>query len=43
MITERRQFFHGCVCVQFSDQIVSSNVRDQIFRSKHEIILEKVF
>jgi len=33
------------VCVQLSDQIISetNHVGDKIFRSKHEIILEKYF
>ena len=39
MITQRRQFLHGCVFV------CNSVIRlfDKIFRSKHELILEKYF
>ena len=46
MITERRRFLHGCVCV--CNSVIRlfpeiNHVGDKIFRSKHEIILEKYF
>ena len=46
MITERRQFVNGCVFV--SNSVIrlfpeTNHVGDKIFRSKHELILEKYF
>jgi len=45
MITERRQFLHGCVCaIQWSDYFLKQIMLvTKIFGSRHEIILEKYF